>query len=210
MPKMYVYVVDRDFGFAPNPFHGRLTLATCKPRVRSVAMVGDWVVGVGGARLNRRGKCIFGMKVTEVMSLSEYWDHPDFQNKKPIRNGSLVSLVGDNIYQRVRDSWLQADSHHSLPDGSPNPANVRNDTSTNRMLISRDFRYFGSAAETIPESVIRALDYRNGRNHRTFSLATAKPLVDWLEGFPANRVLSDPCDFAKASSRYEGQSNKVV
>jgi hypothetical protein len=51
MANVYVYVVDRDFGFAPNPFYGVLTLATCKPRIRSVASMGDWVIGVGGARL---------------------------------------------------------------------------------------------------------------------------------------------------------------
>ena len=47
MTKVYMYVVDRDFGFAPNPFHGFCTLATCKPRTRRVAKVGDWIVGMG-------------------------------------------------------------------------------------------------------------------------------------------------------------------
>lgn len=37
--------VARDYGFAPNPFFGVCTLATCKPRIRSVAQIGDWVVG---------------------------------------------------------------------------------------------------------------------------------------------------------------------
>lgn len=32
MAKGYSYVVARDFGFAPNPFNGFLTLATCKPK----------------------------------------------------------------------------------------------------------------------------------------------------------------------------------
>lgn len=43
--KLYSYVVARDFGFAPNPFHGYCTLATCKPDIRATASVGDWVIG---------------------------------------------------------------------------------------------------------------------------------------------------------------------
>ena len=40
MSRVYMYVVDRDFGFAPNPFHGVRTLATCKPPIRKgVALV---------------------------------------------------------------------------------------------------------------------------------------------------------------------------
>ena len=35
--RIYAYVVTHDNGFAPNPFHGFCTLATCKaPRFASV------------------------------------------------------------------------------------------------------------------------------------------------------------------------------
>jgi hypothetical protein len=34
-----------DTGFAPNPFHDFLTLATCKPDIRKKAQIGDWVLG---------------------------------------------------------------------------------------------------------------------------------------------------------------------
>src|SRR5882762_6472831 len=47
--RLYSYVVARDFGFAPNPFYGFCTLATCKPRIRAHACVGDWVLGTGSA-----------------------------------------------------------------------------------------------------------------------------------------------------------------
>lgn len=210
MAKVYIYVVDRDFGFAPNPFHGFLTLATCKPRIRSVASLGDWIVGVGGARLARRGECIFGMRVTSDVTFEEYWAGEDFQVKKPIRNGSRVSLVGDNIYSRVSGAWKQVDSHHSNADGTQNETNVKSDTSTNRVLVSEDFRYFGAASEAIPSEIVVQLQYRNGRNHRTFDSGAAAPLVEWLDGFPRNRVIGDPCDFEHAAARFEGKSNKVV
>lgn len=210
MPKVYIYVVDRDFGFAPNPFHGYMTLATCKPRIRSVASIGDWVIGLGGGRLKRQGRCIFGMQVSEAVSFQEYWDGGGFQEKKPIRNGSLVSLVGDNIYHKADGEWIQDDSHHSNPDGSPNLVNLRSDTSVNRVLVSHNFRYFGSSAPIVPGSILGDLGYTNRRNHRKFDVSRATPLLRWLDAFPSNRVLADPCDFAKASARYEGRSNRVV
>lgn len=210
MADTYIYVVDRDFGFAPNPFHGILTLATCKPRIRSAAQVGDWVIGVGGSRLKRGGHCIYGMRVTDTLTFEEYWHSADFQEKKPIRNGSKVSLVGDNIYSRAGGVWVQRDSHHSNPDGTPNMSNLTSDTSTNRVLVSDDFRYLGSASREIPTDIIRRIEYRNGRNHRRFDLTEAGLLVDWVAALPKNRVISDPCDFERAAARFEGQSRRVI
>jgi hypothetical protein len=45
--RLFSYVVARDYGFAPNPFHRHCTLATCKPGIRARAAVGDWVIGTG-------------------------------------------------------------------------------------------------------------------------------------------------------------------
>src|SRR3979490_1807345 len=98
MGKVYMYVVDRDFGFAPNPFHGCCTLATCKPDIRKGARVGDWVIGVGGSRLKATGRCMFAMRVTAKLSFNQYWESAEFLDKKPIRTGSRKMMVGDNIY----------------------------------------------------------------------------------------------------------------
>lgn len=43
---VYSYIVTHDTGFAPNPFHGVLTLACCKPAIRRAAEVGDVIVGL--------------------------------------------------------------------------------------------------------------------------------------------------------------------
>jgi len=48
-PKLRSYVVNSDSGFAPHVNNGMISLATCKPMVRSSSKVGDWVVGVGGS-----------------------------------------------------------------------------------------------------------------------------------------------------------------
>src|SRR5438093_377218 len=98
MARVYMYVVDRDFGFAPNPFHGYCTLATCKAGIRAKARTDDWVIGMGGARLKATGRCVFAMLVTGSLSFNEYWSSPAHFDKRPVRNGSSRMMVGDNIY----------------------------------------------------------------------------------------------------------------
>lgn len=44
--KYFFYILKHDSGFAPNPFYGFCTLATCKPEIRKQAEVGDWIVGL--------------------------------------------------------------------------------------------------------------------------------------------------------------------
>jgi hypothetical protein len=86
--RLFSYVVARDYGFAPNPFFNECTLATCKPRIRSVAKVGDWVVGTGSSEQHRTGFLVYAMHVTETMSFNQYWADERFQQKKPNLQGS--------------------------------------------------------------------------------------------------------------------------
>ena len=83
MSRVYMYVVKGDFGFAPNPFHGACTLATCKPPIRKGARVGDWVIGMGGSRLNATGRCIYAMEVTQAFTFNGYWDPSRIPGQAP-------------------------------------------------------------------------------------------------------------------------------
>ena len=215
MARVYIYVVDRDFGFAPNPFHGFCTLATCKPGIRRTAQTGDWVVGMGGCRLNATGRCVFAMCVEECLTFDDYWSDPRFRTKRPIRNGSRKMMVGDNIYHRATTSaqWQQEDSHHSLTDGQPNAFNVARDTQTNRILASRHFIYFGASAPTVPPEILEAIGYRNRRSYRVFGEADCAPLLEWLnEEYESDfgTVLGDPFDFGHSSARYSTENNRVT
>ena len=210
-----VFVVARDFGFAPNPFHGVCTLATCKPVIRRVARIGDWLFGVGGARLGATGRLIFAMEVTETLTFDQYWQDPRFRPKRPARNGTRKMLVGDNIYHSDPSTgrWVQEDSHHSNPDGSANEANVQHDTKTDRVLISQRFFYFGKAAPDVPVGLVQALGYENGRGHRRYTLDQFQPLMRWLEaefGSSLNRVSGDPFEFESGERRYSVASDRVT
>lgn len=211
MANVYIYVVDRDFGFAPNPFHNICTLATCKPDIRRVAKVGDWIIGMGGRRLKATGKCIFAMEVSKSITFDDYWADPAYRDKKPLRNGSMKTIVGDNIYHRANGSWQQSNSHHSHPDGTPNQHNVLNDTRTNAVLISDNFFYFGAAAIKIPAPLLEKLGYRNSRGHRKFTATQAQSFLAFLStNFRSKILYGDPFDFEAAKSRYSVKNNKIT
>ena len=149
--RLYSYVVARDFGFAPNPFHGFCTLATCKPGIRAHAQIGDWVIGTGSSANELSGRLVFAMRVSETRSFDEYWGDRRFGDKRPNLFGSRMQAYGDNVYHRDEDGgWQQENSHHSLSDGSPNVLNIVHDTQTDRVLISDDFTYWGAAGPEIP------------------------------------------------------------
>lgn len=214
LSRAYIYVVDRDFGFAPNPFHGCCTLATCKPDIRKGAQVGDWVIGVGGSRLKATGRCLFAMRVTAKLSFNQYWESAEFLDKKPIRTGSRKMMVGDNVYyfDAARVLWQQADSHHSNADGSINPHNMATDTQADFVLVSRHFYYFGKAAPAFPESLLTKLGYKNGRRHRVFDSDACAGILAWLENDYSdalNCVSADPFDFDQSEKRYSASNNRI-
>ncbi len=161
--RLFSYVVRYDSGFAPNPFYGYCTLATCKPDIRRSANINDWIVGSGSndRTIRRGGHMVYAMRVTGALSFRDYDADPRFQNKKPYRRGSRKQSCGDNIYYRDANDtgWGQRDSFHSQPDGSPQSSHIARDTGADRVLISDDFVYFGGFGPEFP----RALHDSEGR-----------------------------------------------
>lgn len=156
--RLYSYVVRYDSGFAPNPFYGWCTLATCKHRIRQSAQVGDWIIGTGSAnrQIRRGGHLVYAMRVTQAMTFSDYDADPRFQSKKPYRQGSRKQSCGDNIYYRnaADTQWLQRDSFHSNTDGTRRADHVQRDTGGDRVLASECFVYYGGAGPRIPATLI--------------------------------------------------------
>lgn len=151
MRRLFSYKVVYDIGFAPNPFHGVCTLATCKPRIRKLAVPGDWIVGVGAAGNRRSGQLVYAMEVGEKLTFDEYWEDARFQRKKVDRQGSLKYRYGDNVYHRPQGGeWIQEDGRHSLEDGSPNPAHVKRDTGADAVLLASRFTYWGGQGPELP------------------------------------------------------------
>ncbi|MFT5581733.1 MAG: hypothetical protein ACI9G9_000992 [Psychromonas sp.] len=213
---LFVYVIARDFGFAPNPFFGTCTLSTCKPGIRKGASTGDWIMGVAGSKLGKsiHRKCILLMKVSEKMSFETYWNDPRFALKKPCRNGSQLKMLGDNIYHRVENGgWIQEDSHHSNPDGTTNLVNLIRDTVTcNQVLISDCFFYFGEQAIAVDLEAIR---YKSAPGFKKVDLNSSpqgKALIKKVYSENKNNlncVISDPCQFLDSHRRVDQGTGKL-
>lgn len=198
---LYSYVVARDYGFAPNPFHGQCTLATCKPAIRKYAKIGDWVVGTGSVTLKRQDYLVFAMQVDDIRTFDGYWSDANFTAKKPSMLGSLKQAFGDNIYCHSNGhSWNQLNSHHSRSDGSPNKHNIRNDTQTDRVLIGSRFRYWGGTGPKIPQ---RFRDYDNydicaGRGYkRKFPPGLVAEFTQWINSLGEGGFLGEPLEWSR-------------
>ena len=199
---LFSYVVRYDSGFAPNPFHGYCTLATCKPRLRQYAQVNDWLVGTGSdARgIQRGGYLVYAMRVTEILSTSEYWYDRRFEKKKPDLFHNWVSASGDNIYEPLpQGQWRQLSSYHSYEDGSRREDHVERDTSVERILVSDNFVFFGAEGPRLPPMFLYNGDfemiclYRNYRRIRTESVITA--FENWVRSLGMTNFQGKPWDW---------------
>lgn len=202
--RFYSYVVARDYGFAPNPFGGFCTLATCKQQIRSKANIGDWIIGTGSARFNKQNRIIYMMKVTSKMTFDEYWADPMFETKKANMGGSLKKMYGDNIYHHVGEEWHQEDSHHSLMDGSINYHNLNRDTSADVVLISDEFFYFGKSAIGIHYSYVEHV-IKKGPGYRCPEEIWGNRLVNYISTRYKTGYHDDPSQLMQFD-RYDGTS----
>ncbi len=169
MPRLYSYVVKWDTGFAPNPFYGFCTLATCKPQIRKTACPGDWILGTVSKSTSPDPRLIYAMRVTETLSYNEYWCDARFRKKRP----DIGAACGDNMYYRNADGqWHQAPGYHG-------PDAIGHDTQTDRVLVSDDFIYWGSAAPFLP--LFAEMDVRAGRGHKChFPDETIQAFIAWF------------------------------
>lgn len=205
-PRLHSYVVRYDSGFAPNPFYGYCTLATCKPDIRKAAQVGDWLAGCASAsqQVRRGGRLVYAMRVSETLTFGAYWSDPRFQRKKPIRNGSFKQSCGDNIYFRESSGrWSQLDSFHSQTDGSPNPKHIARDTGTDRVLVGSEYYYYGGHGPLFPAYLrnFQGIDVcHSGRGRSAIdNQELIAAFAAWCRSFDGKGYLAAPWDWGGAS-----------
>lgn len=143
---LYCYKMTHDTGFAPNPYKGVLTLATCKPTIRRCAEKGFWISGwTSNLVLGKNNKkyqfsdatqkLIYLAKVADKMSIAEYWEM--YKEKRP----AGVDDMGDNIYKPIKG---KDGEFEQLPNGGGhNEKNKQHDLSGKNVLICEEFYYFG-------------------------------------------------------------------
>ena len=185
-PNFLSYIVRTDSGFAPNPLGGVCTLACCKPRLRSSANIGDWVIGTTPAP--RAGRLTYAMRVTRGLTFDLYFDDPAYDSKKPSPNNPR----GDNIYRATGSGLLE-----QVPNSAHDARHFRGDISVNRVLISDEFWYFGKAAPPLPERFLPLVHSTQGHK----KLRPINPgyeigaeLVNWLGSEYEPGLLDEPAE----------------
>lgn len=198
----YSYLVEHDFGLAPNPFGGYCTLAVCKPQIRksSNLQIGDWIIGIGSKALsitfgkNLKHHLIYAMQVTEVLSIEDYWNDSRFKCKKPILNGSLSLIYGDNFYHKgINGKWIQEDSAHSNFDGTPNLKHLETDISGQNVIISDIFYYFGQSAPILPSN-LRDVAH-TGIGQKLLSSELGTEFISWLTNQYEQKIHGKPINW---------------
>jgi hypothetical protein len=196
--RLYRYVIDHDKGFAPNPFFKVCTLACCKPVIRKGAEIGDVIVGYGPAKHELSGRIIYWMIVDEIMRFDDYWEEPEFEKKRPRSGGSLMLNFGDNIYHHAPGGrWVQERSFHSDKNSLKGGGNLKRDTGyTDRVLIGRDFAYWGAEGPRPPAQYKEFVWTGRGQVYKVASEERKEAFIGWLQDLPDRGLMADPADWS--------------
>jgi hypothetical protein len=179
MTRLFTYVITQDGGFAPNPFHGVLTLNCCKPDIRRAAQVGDWVAGNTAANFpGGRGLLVYAMRVTAKMTMSEYdaWTRQNLPEKIPDWRGPYERRAGDSAYK------FETDPPSRRPSSFHDLGERRRDLSGRFTLLSEEFYYLGGDPVEIPEHLRGIIHDRQG--HRSnLNAPYVEDFANWIGTF---------------------------
>ena len=188
MMKVISYVVAYDYGFAPNPFHGFLTLATCKPQIRRSrnTKVGDILLG----KKSKQNKLIYVGIISEIISIEEYSTNPRFEDKKPkpIKNTNDINQFGDNMYYLENGRWNHLKGWHTEEE------QWSEDIAGKNVLICEKFWYFGDKAPDIPLEFLSFICQGRGMKHsKPQDQYAVENFMKWLENkFPNSGMIGNP------------------
>jgi hypothetical protein len=137
VPRIYLYKLTTDVGQAPCVQADLLTLAICKPMIRTTARAGDLIFGFAASYIEEHSggratdnHLIYIARVDEIFG-RDYYGSAEFAD----RMDCVYEPVGAGF--RWRKGCCHGPEHlvHDLGDGP--------DFSRAVVLASRDFRYFG-------------------------------------------------------------------
>lgn len=155
--RLFSYKMTHDTGFAPNPFHGIITLSCCKPGIRKTKQIGDWIAGFTSKTLihnhnsyaKKHGskkykkfdeeELVFLMRVEKKLTFDEFWNNPDFEYKR-FTEESKIAKRGDNIYFANSDL---SHGYEQVTNNNHKEKDRERDLSGVYILASKNFYYFG-------------------------------------------------------------------
>lgn len=134
---IFVYKLTCDNGGAPCVFDGTLSLAICKPRIRTSALKDDWIIGFGGRSVPElRDKLIYVARISEVKQAGGYYE------------GGMYADRPDCVYERVGSGYKYRDGKvYHKPGEFDHDLGAAPGYQRAWCLLSTQFVYFGGAEE---------------------------------------------------------------
>jgi hypothetical protein len=198
-PTLYTYCLAYDSGVAPNPYGGVCTLGICKPKIRSTAAIGDWIVGTSPASANKeprtlqilrqklptlaakifgsKTRLLYAMKVTDKKTFKDY----DVYCKEHLP-AKIPDTTSTNYEKRYGDCVYDFSDGHAIQRKNPNhnEKHQKTDLGGNYVLLSDRYYYFGTTEIHIPEHLEGMI--KVGPGHRAGSNdAYLDPFLQWIE-----------------------------
>ncbi|MBI2985381.1 MAG: hypothetical protein HYY45_01305 [Deltaproteobacteria bacterium] len=156
--RIYFYKLTADNGGAPCVQDGFLSLAICKPMIRSTGEPGDLIFGFAANSLHRDNRLIYIARIRKKVHNGDYYREKRFASRS------------DRIYEwhRSRFSWRHGALHHGpkhLVHDLGRPPKYKKAS----VLLSTDFRYFGASGTAEYKSrfqLVKEAVEQLGRGHR--------------------------------------------
>lgn len=165
---LYCYKMTWDTESAPNPYHGILTLAICKPTIRRCAKVGDWISGWTAKTVHGKKdklysfdkpKLIYLAKIKEKLTFAEYWNQYTQKRPRKLSNNQDPSTKktcggsskgtnaiydsGDNIYKPLIDNPTEFCDFEQVKNNNHTEYEKEHDLRGKYVLICEEFYYYG-------------------------------------------------------------------
>ena len=188
---LFSYCIPFDTGAAPNPYWGICTLAICKPVIRRIAKVGDWIVGTGSKEFKNydiTNSVVYTMEITKKLTFEEYDKLCSSKYTKKIPNwksNDFRCKAGDCIYDFSNSS--DPNIRKSVHDIN----NKKSDLNGKYVLLSTNFYYFGNKPEPLTERLIGIV--KKGPGHKSKSNDEyIDEFLSWISNFKSNKIYSKP------------------
>jgi len=213
--RLFSYKMTHDSGFAPNPFGGVLTLATCKADIRKCKRVDDWLVGFTSEKLNgdKVGdeKLIYLMQIEEKICFEDYWKNSKYKNKKPnINSQDAIKKTGDNIYMPIVEIPKAYLDYKQLPNYNHNENNKENDLMGKYVLVSSNFYYFGANPVVIPNNIKPKVPVGRARyGWETHDMKVVKDFLSYIESKYEKGIYSHPHTWFKNDKSWKNDENYI-
>ena len=207
--RLFAYKMTHDTGFAPNPFWGYLTLATCKPKIREHKRPGDWIAGftskaLCGDRVDDE-RLVFLMQVEERVVLADYFQDRRFQSRIPRHPPAAnVYRCGDNIYRPLVPNARDAREFEQWPNSHHGPEEKDHDLKGRHALIARRFAYFGVEALRVPRHIrpyVPAGQSAHGTETRDPTRVTG--FIDYVFSVAHGSVIARPHQWPRADASWK-------